>query len=409
VTGRRRAILQMTGATAVAVLLVFVIDRLTNSIDIARFSWDFRYYIDMARRGLEPPLASPFAYRYLTPLLVRGISLGLAIPVEAGFGLVTRVAAVTQLVGVFLLAKWYSKSTRGAWMAMFATAFSLYHVKFLLFDSFRPDHLAYPLILLQVYFALTGRFWPLWTTTLIGCQIREFNAIPLVASVAAGLWDARRSGNAASRATVSWQAVTAALGLAVAFVVPRLLIPISEDYQFVSLTRDGLLRAILAPFILARDANYIYAVLAYALPVLMLATPRQSLAALDKGSRSDRIFFIAYGLLVLAFSFLGGTDFYRFSTYLLPLMALVIAEESDRRAPAQLMVMLGAVFVFNRIWLPFPDTDLDRYLDFYGGSGTHFTVASVLRLVELASLLAVGLLLNHSRRRGGAATPPLMR
>ena len=120
---------------------------------------------------------------------MRIISLGLQVPVEAGFGCVARAAAVTQLVSVFALARWYSRSNRGAWVAMLVTAFSLYQVKFLLFDTFRPDHLAYPLILLQVYLAMTGRFWPLWVVTLIGCQVREFNAIPLAAYVAASLLD----------------------------------------------------------------------------------------------------------------------------------------------------------------------------------------------------------------------------
>ena len=110
---RRRAALQFIAAVAGAALLVALLDWLTNSLDTARFSWDFRYYIDMARRGLVPPLASPFAYRYLTPLLVRMISLGLQVPVEAGFGFVARVAAVTQLLSVFALARWHAHSFRG--------------------------------------------------------------------------------------------------------------------------------------------------------------------------------------------------------------------------------------------------------------------------------------------------------
>ena len=111
---------------------------------------------------------------------------------------VARVAAVTQLLSVFALARWHAHSFRGAWVAMLVTAFSLYHVKFLLFDTFRPDHLAYPLILLQIYLAMTGRFWPLWVVTLISCQIREFNALPLVAFSTASVWAVRARLNSAT-------------------------------------------------------------------------------------------------------------------------------------------------------------------------------------------------------------------
>ena len=71
-------------------------------------------------------------------------------------------------------------------------------------------------------------------------------------------------------------------------MLPRLLIPVAEDFQFVSFTRDGLLRAVLAPLILARDANFIYSLLAYALPVLMLASPRQLRLVLSESRRWDR-------------------------------------------------------------------------------------------------------------------------
>ncbi len=393
-TDRRRATLQFVGAVAAAAMLVVLLDRLTNSIDTTRFSWDFRYYIDMARRGLVPPLASPFAYRYLTPLLVRVISLGGSITVEAAFGLVARAAAATQLVGVFLLARWYSRSMRGAWLAMLVTALSLFHVKFLLFDTFRPDHLAYPLILLQVYLAMTGRFWPLWAVTLIGCQVREFNAIPLVAYVVANLLVPRQPGQRARPTEALQQALISLVGLAVALLLPRLLIPIAEDFQFANFTRDGLLRALLAPLIPARDANYIFSLVAYLLPVLMLAGLGQLRDFRARAGHWNRMFLGAYSVMVLIFSFLGGTDFYRFSTYLLPVMALAVAALADRCRLSHILVVLAAVCVFNRIWLPFPSTDLDHYLDFYGASGTRFNPTSALRVGELVSLLALGFILR---------------
>ncbi len=362
----------------------------------------------MARRGLVPPLASPFAYRYLTPLVVRVISLSGYVSVEAAFGLVARGAAVTQLVGVFLLARWYSRSLRGAWLAMLVTALSLFHVKFLLFDTFRPDHLAYPLILLQVYLAMTGRFWPLWAVTLIGCQVREFNAIPLVAYVVANLLVARQPGHRARPNEALEQAVISVVGLAVALWLPRVLIPVAEDFQFANLTRDGFLRALLAPLILSRDANYIFSLLAYLLPVFMLAGLGQLRDLRAEAGHWNRVFLGAYSAFVLIFSFLGGTDFYRFSTYLLPVMVLAVAAVADRCRLPHILVALTAVCVFNRILLPFPSTDLDHYLDFYAASGTRFNLASVLRVGELVVLLAVGFILRAiwPPRTGDAQVTP---
>lgn len=388
-TVRRHAAWKWVWGLAAAVPLVGAIDQLTNQLDVTRFSWDFRYYLDMARRGMEPPLAGPFAYRYVTPLLARVISSALGTEAEAGFAVLARLGAIAQLFGVFLLARWYSKSQRGAWTAMLAVAFSLFQVKYLLFDEFRPDHLAYPLLLLQVYLALTGRFWPLWAVTLVGCQIREFNAIPLAAYVYGMILDGQ-GGSEAERRSVRLQVAVAAAGLALALIVPRVVIPISEDFQFVSFSRDGILRGLLAPLILARDANFLFALLAYALPVLLLAGPR-TLGRIALGFKPfDRHFFGAYCAAVLVLGFLGGTDFHRFMTYLLPIMALLISVLAKQSSNLQLTLVLAAVFVFNKIWLPFPNADLDSFLDFFSGFGTRFNLASILRLLEWILLMAAG-------------------
>ncbi|HET6846498.1 MAG TPA: hypothetical protein VFH29_06655 [Anaerolineales bacterium] len=404
---RRRDVLSLMGAVVGAALLVAAIDKLTNSIDTTAFSWDLRYYIDMARRGLVSPLASPFAYRYLTPLLVRMISGIWHLPVEAGFGILARMAAVLQLVSVFLLAKWYSRSVAGAWVAMLATAFSFYQVKFLLFDTFRPDHLAYALLILQVYLGLRGKFWLLWLVTLVACQVREFNALPLVAWALVTLWEARQSFKSSGGRAAIVQSLIAALGLSVALLLPRLLIPVAEDFQFATLTRDGLLRSLLAPLILARDANFIYSLLAYALPLLMLASSMQLQALWIDTPGWDRRFLVTYSGLVLVLSFLGGTDFGRFATFLLPVLVLILARLAVGSGRYRVLGMLAAVFVFNRIWLPVPDASVDAYLDFYGAYGTRFNLASWVRIGELAALVVAGILIRRADGSGGSASAPL--
>ena len=60
--------------------LVLALDLLTNTLDTARYYWDFALYYDMAERGLigNDNLIAPFVYRFLTPLLAggsRGFSL----------------------------------------------------------------------------------------------------------------------------------------------------------------------------------------------------------------------------------------------------------------------------------------------------------------------------------------------
>ncbi|MFN2119977.1 MAG: hypothetical protein ACK2T0_06265, partial [Anaerolineales bacterium] len=67
-------------------------------------------------------------------------------------------------------------------------------------------------------------------------------------------------------------------------------------------------------------------------------------------------------------------------------------------------VMLAGVFIFNRLWLPFPMSDLGSYLDFYGGSGTRFDWASVLRIVELLAFIGVGILARRASRSAGPRT-----
>jgi hypothetical protein len=385
-------------ATIVALLLVVSIDLLTNSIDTVRFSWDFRYYADMAEHGLDGPLASPFAYRYLIPLLVRGLSLATGLSVGTGFGLIAYLGAFTQLLGVFLFTRWYTRSIRGAWLAMFVVAFSLFNVKFLMFDPFRPDHLAYPLILLQAFFALSGRFVPLLAATIIGSQIREFNVVPLVAYLYACVQAAGISSDSTVRRRTNVELAISAGALGAALVLPRVLIPIVEDFQFAGFTRDGVLRPLLAPFILARDANFIYSLAAYMLPVLVLAGPREIFRTAGTIERRDRIFFGAYIVLVVGMSFLGGVDFFRFSTYLLLPQIVLVGLLAERASATRLGIMLAATFAFNRVWLPFPMADRGAYLDFYGGYGTRFNGASVRRIAELVVLIGIGMLSGRYRK-----------
>ena len=180
----------------ISAVIVFGLDLVTNSVDTKKYAWDFVYYIAMAKDGFHAqPMASPFAYRYLTPLIVNGITRISSISIENGFLVLAYFGAITQLTGIFFFTNWLTKSRKGAYLAMLVTAFSLFNVKFLLFDIYRPDHLAYALILLQTYFAFEKKFLPLLVTTIIASQIREFNIIPLVAYLIANWQSEERHTN----------------------------------------------------------------------------------------------------------------------------------------------------------------------------------------------------------------------
>jgi hypothetical protein len=396
-------------ACLLSILLIVGLDLLTNSLDTHKFSWDFRYYVSMAATGFRAPMASPFAYRYVTPALVYAMMHGLGLELETAFRIVAYLGAFLQLVGVFVFTNWITRSPRGAFVAMAVTAFSLFNVKFLLFDVYRPDHLAYALIVLQSYFAFKRKFAALLILTVVASQVREFNLIPLLAYLFA-TWRGTHGPKSSSgpRHAFVLQAAISVVAMLVAVILPRMLIPVAEDFQFVSLSRDGILRALIAPLVLARDVNFLYALVAYFLPVLLLAgfqDFRWMWTSLEGWARS---FLAAYVAIVLVFSFLGGTDFQRFTSYLFLPQAIMLGLFVGRRHPWQVGVTLLAVFVFNRIWLPFPMSDVGTYLDFYGGWAERFNSASVLRVAECLAFVAAGIMMRRLQSSSGlpASAPP---
>ncbi|HEX8993004.1 MAG TPA: hypothetical protein VF784_15085 [Anaerolineales bacterium] len=382
-------------AAVLAMALVFAIARFTNPLDTRGVTWDFRYYIAMAQDGFRTPGASPFAYRYVTTLIVHAL-IGLpGIPIEQGFRIVAYVGAFLQLFGVFLFTQWFTRSTKGAYIALIVTAFSLFNVKFLFFDLYRPDHLAYALILLQTYLAFKRKFVPLLVVTLIASQVREFNIIPLIAYLAAFLRDKDRPA-VVREVSVSIVALILAIGL------PRLLIPVAENFQFAALSRNGILRVLIAPLVLSRDVNYLYTLIAYLLPILMLARLSEIRRVLQSLPVEVRNFLAVYTGLVLVFSFLGGTDFFRFATYLFMPQAILLGFLVPRSHVLEVAVMGVGVLVFNRIWMQFPQPSQGGvYMDLYGGYSTRFNGASVLRLLECLGFIGVGILVRRFHHAAG--------
>lgn len=378
--------IETPGAALVALLLILGLDALTNFIDTTRNEWDFVYYLAMAKDGFHAGnLASPFAYRFLTPALANLLSqTGLS--AESGFRLIAFFGAFAQLTGIFIFVRWLTQSARGAWIALFATAFSLFNVKFLLFDPFRPDHLAYGLILLQTYFAFERKFIPLLILTVIGSTIREFTLVPLFAHL---FMLARED-----RITAAKQGVASALFILPAVLLPRLLIPVTEDFQIIGLSPDKLLNAVVLPFIPSFPINFIFSILAYFLPLFLLAGFKNIRAAFQKLPTGQRNYLTAYTALVLLLSFFGGTDFNRFATFLFLPQIILLGRLAPNIPFPKVVAACVCLFVFNRLWMHIPDWDVESYRDFYGGFALQLNAGTAYRYLELFAFGVLGFVVH---------------
>ncbi len=371
-------------AGILSIVLIGLIDALTNRIDVTRFQWDFRYYIAMAQDGLSTPLlASPFVYRYATPLLVRML-MGLGLSIEGGFTVIAYLGAFLQLMGVFVFIGWLTGSRKAAWVTLGVTGLSLFHVKFLLFDVYRPDHLAYAFILLVTWLAAQRRFTPLLIVTLIASQFREFTIIPLIAY----LFSFARTES--DRRQFYLQAGLSVLGLGLALGLPRLILPIEADFQFISLTPDGILRGVLAPFILTRDINFVYTLLSYLMPLWIVASIPQVQSAYRALSLEWRRFLTVYTGLVLLLSFFGGTDFPRFMTFLFIPQIILLGRLTEKTHNLILAFMLISIAFFNLLWLPIPMDSMEIYRDFYGGYNGQVTIVTFWRILEMLAFVLFG-------------------
>ncbi len=375
----------------VSIAVILLLDLLTNSLDTTRNVWDFVYYISMAKDGLNAePLASPFAYRFLIPGLVNLMSrTGLSI--ESGFKLIAYIGAFTQLTGIFLFVRWLGRSSRGAWIALLVTAFSLFNVKFLIFDPFRPDHLAYALILLQTYFALKRKFLPLLLLTLIGSMLREFTLIPIFAYIF------MLTREKVERSIIIQQGIISLVLILLAMILPRIWIPVTESYQLIDLSANGLLYAIVLPFIPSFPVNFIFSILAYFLPLFLLVSPKEVRFAVQELPESQRWYLAGYTILVLLLSFFGGTDYNRFATFLFLPQVMLLGTLENKVTNQKLIIVLACLFIFNRLWMYFPDWDIQTYRNFYGGFALQLNIHTLYRILELAGFIFIGYFLH---RRG---------
>ena len=121
----------------ISAVLVLMVDILTNSVT-EKYLFDSNFYLGIAERGFEPKLlVAPFIYRYATPLLARTLHYSFDLSFYKSFKLLTYMGGISQLFGIFLIIQYLTNSRRSVYVGMVAVAFSMYNLKYLLFDIYR--------------------------------------------------------------------------------------------------------------------------------------------------------------------------------------------------------------------------------------------------------------------------------
>jgi hypothetical protein len=356
--------------------------------------------------------------------------------VIGGFRVVTYVGVITQLVLVFALARQFTRKRWVAWVVMLVIGVSTYHVKFLLFDIYRPDSLAYSFILVGMLalFRRNGivgatreaplhgiehnreasvgaqraeplragehdgeanvgasRALPLQTPLLydgvilvaavFGLLVREFCIIP---AALLGFRLLREYVQTRRVRSLMETGIVIAV-VAAAYWLPRQMITVGRTTQLIDVTEGGILGIV---FNLTHDSNVILGVLIYLLPLVVLLTPeraRRLWARLD-GLRTDLVLYV---LIVVALTMIGGTDIARFVVYLfVPLVVAlaILLDEGVHRA--EVVYMVVATAVYNRLIAPVPQENLDAYLDFYIVWDNRISGYTLLRGIEVLAWIA---------------------
>jgi len=403
----RKALAPAYLALLVSVLCAVVIDMLTNTPEFKQMPWDTRYYYLLAERGLDShDLIAPYVYRYLNPLLAHTLAGLFNISTYMALKTIAYLGAISQLFTIYLLMRYLGFRLRASLVAMLVTAFSMYNLKFLMFDVYRPDHLAYALMSLAVL-ALLSRH-TVWCLVLsaIGLQTREYLAIPPLILALFSLnewWQNRAHKKPLLLATFS------VLVTSLAVILPRLLIPVTESTQFIDPSNNPatIMNLVDMPLDLKRDFNLLFTIAAYFLPLLLLATGDRMKSVwtqLSKPIRGMQSFLLIYTGLVFILTLYGGHDLGRYFTYaFIPQIILIGYLLDEHICIEEIIYMFAVVIIFNRLWLPIPIWEFEKYLDFYGGYADRVNQVSLLRVVELLAYILGALVLRAALRRRHAS------
>lgn len=415
-------LVQYALALVAALTFVFVIDQFTNSLNTYRYYWDHYHYINMAEHGVlnNSGLVAPYAYRPIIPFLAGEFSQITGRSITLGFRLITYAGVVSQLVLTFMLARQFTRKTWIPWLIMLVIGVSTFHVKFLLFDVFRPDSLAYSLLLIGMI-ALFKRQQLITShvgvqhaatrvlvydaiilaITAVGMLVREFCIIPVLLlsfHLLREFIDTRRK-------SAFMEVGVLALVTILAYWLPRHFIVVGRSDQFLESNLTSVLAIVLNT---GHHLNVMLGFTIYVLPLLILITPRRD-NRLWVRAAAVRLDLILYTLIVLALSFVGGSDIARFTAYLfVPLIVLLTLILDDGVHPVEIAYLLLATAIYNRILSPIPMTSLDDYLDFYIVWYNRTSLTTQLRTLELLGWLLGAWIMRLWLPRKPAAAPRLV-
>ena len=399
---RREQMRDLLIGTSVSLLILAVLSLLTPSLPPFH---DATWYVRMATEGVtgDVRLAAPFAYRIAVPLIVHLLYTWPGIPVASGFAILAHLAGMILLVMSYLFARSRNTGVRASLAVLCCVGFSLFHVKFALAAESMVEIEAAPLMLAAVWALLSRRYGLSLICSSVGLLFKEFLAVPLMVAFFTLLFE-----HAATRETKPLLlASAAAASFGLLFVLPRLLIPVEglfgEMYRWMPDHRQrmdyvgNLTRLLSNPLNPARIVNLIFDTCSYWLPVLMIATPAR-LKSLWLSLQGERGILAGIMVLVLVLAAIGGTNLMIFVTYSLPVLIVVLSGLLRQRPSLpETGLMLCAVLIFNRVWMPIPSfsDDFSRAVDLYAGWSTRLNHATLERTIELAGYLILAALVRR--------------
>jgi hypothetical protein len=399
---RREILLVALGAFAFTALVALT----TNHVDTTRYHWDFDFYLRMATTG--PGGAdgvAPFAYRFLPTEIVRAAHAATGVSLPNAFAGLAFVGAALALVALHVLLRRLGAPPPVAALSTLLTGLQLYQVRFLLFDVYRPEPVAYPLLALALLALFAERPAACLGLSALGLMAREFLVLPPLLLALAALvpgwapWPAPRRRPALAAVSL--------LVLAAAIVLPRAFLPVARSVQTVDFQHDPHAYHWLTDFprMHRRDINVVYCLLSYGLPVWVLcARGRLGAAWRDLGPR--RVMWTAYVVITLVLTLYGGTDVFRFVAYLFPPVADLLVGLVRRARRVEIAYALVAMAVFNRLCVPIPMDTLAHYLDFYGGWDQRLTPSTLARTLELLAWVLGAVALRRVTRTGRPLAEP---
>ncbi len=361
----QRPLAQYAAIAVIAAVLVIGLDVVTNSLDISRYAWDFVHYIDMAENGVagNPGLVAPYAYRPVPSLLAGAFAEVTGRSVHLGFRLIAWAALWAELVLAFALARQFTRRFWGALAVMLIVSVSTFNVRFYVFDPFRTDPLAFPLLLLGLIGLVRRRGNRAWDivivgTAVVGAGIREFTVIPALLLAARLAVEGVRQ-----RRLVDWAELVVVLLIAgAALLLPRVLVNVVRADSYLDRIDGGLLGALTD---WPRDLNIVFALLITLLPVFTVLTITRA-RRLWTVLEPLRLELSLYALIVVGLTLVGGSDLPRFTAYLVGLVIIALAVLiEDGLRPAEILYALAATAIFNRPLTPIPMESVEAYQDWH--------------------------------------------